>query len=99
MSDDERDALAHLVNDNHMCTRPWMEIRRNEPAWTRSNGDDYAIAEAYRAADALLAAGFRRQEPITDAQVEAALDSWEEHSEYYPAEGMRAALEAARAAS
>jgi hypothetical protein len=58
--DDEREALAQMVNDNHMCTRPWMELRRNEPAWTRSNGDDYAIAEAYRAADALLAAGFRR---------------------------------------
>jgi hypothetical protein len=32
---------------------------------------------------------------FTDEQIDKALDSWEEHSEYYPAEGMRAALEAA----
>jgi hypothetical protein len=73
----DREALAQLVNDNHMCTRPWTDLRRNEPAWTRSNGDDYAIAEAYRAADALLATGFRRQGPITDEVCEH--EAWDVH--------------------
>jgi hypothetical protein len=51
-------------------------------------------------ADRVVAAGFRRQGPITDAQVNAAVDAYEKASGgYFVTEtGMRAALEAALAA-
>lgn len=52
---DPREDLARLINDEHQCTRAWDDLRQNEPAWTRSNGDDYAIKTAY---DAVIAAGW-----------------------------------------
>lgn len=54
---DEREALARLVNDEHSVTRDWDEMMRKK-LLDRSNGDDYAISQAYRTADALIAAGF-----------------------------------------
>lgn len=53
-----------------------------------------------KAADAILAAGFRRQGPITDAQVDRADEVfWKHYSEDEQAwSAMRAALEAARSA-
>lgn len=53
-----RDNLARLINDEHQCTRLWEDLRIGDPAWTRSNGDDYAIRTAYDAADAVIAAGW-----------------------------------------
>jgi hypothetical protein len=52
-----------------------------------------------RGADAILAAGYHRQEPITDAQVEAALGVWLHNEGLTDHDDMRAALEAARDAS
>lgn len=50
-------------------------------------------------ADAIFAAGFRRQGPVTDAGVDAACESYRSFGDDYPGElqdVMRAALEAAR---
>jgi hypothetical protein len=46
--------------------------------------------------DAILAAGFRRQGQITDAQVEAAIGVWLHNDGPTDHDDMRAALEAAR---
>lgn len=59
-TDDEREALAGLVNDQHQCTRDWSDLR-SRSGLERTNGDDYAIRTAYEAADAILTAGFRRR--------------------------------------
>ncbi len=60
-TDGEREALASLVNDNHQNSRPWRELV-SRSGLQRTNGDDYAVRTAYAAADAILAAGFRRSE-------------------------------------
>lgn len=59
---------------------------------------EYAYRPVGQEVDAILAAGFRRQGPITDAQVQAARDSLYRQGNRYPSmEDMRAALEAAEA--
>lgn len=84
---DEREALAELIEG--------VGLGLYLPG---SHGHDYI--NPGKAADAIIAAGFRRQGPITDAQVEAAWSVLElETVGHYTRANMRAALEAARDAS
>lgn len=72
-TDDEREALAEIARE------AWAhyQVIQNDPEF----GGDFEDVLAYR----LALAGFRRQEPITDAMVVKALDAY-----YYPAPGGRA---------
>ncbi len=99
--DDEREALARIINDSHLVTRGWAEMRARS-GFERTNGDDYSIAQGLAAADALIAAGYRkRPEPeITDEMIRAAREVLDDPHDDWPAEGYwdrmtRAALEAA----
>jgi hypothetical protein len=65
---EDREALARLSAEAHSMF-DWDEMVAR-----RSNGDLFAIAEAYKAADAILA-GFRLPAPVTDEEVEAAARS------------------------
>lgn len=103
-------AIRPLIAEHEHLTTPPTDDEREAlaeilyPFFVRGDGlHDVVIAE--QALDAILAAGFRRQGPITDAQVEAA---WRAGAavlgDYEPPGGrdlraMRAALEAARDAS
>jgi hypothetical protein len=81
-TDDEREALARVI----------------EEGWGNPTWDGVTLRPIDRQiADAVLAAGFRRQGPITDAQITAALVGWE--GQPTRVDAMRAALEAARDAS
>lgn len=52
-ADDVREVLAGTINDNHQCTREW-ETLKLRTGIERTNGDDYAIRTAYKAADAVI---------------------------------------------
>lgn len=84
-TDDEREALAQIVR-----------VRLD-----RYNMADFMEGPMHLPrgiADEALSAGFRRQGPITDEQVQAARDSLYRQGNRYPSmEDMRAALEAAEA--
>lgn len=91
--------IAELEAEVESLTTPPADDEREAlarilPAWDR-NG--YLVwEECLDIADAILAAGFRRQGPISDAQVEAALSAYAVHAELASSHAMRAALEAAR---
>ncbi|GAA5198593.1 hypothetical protein [Microbacterium jejuense] len=82
-TDDEREAL------NAVLLRGFTD---------HANGAGSPLLGVYLA-DRILAAGFRRQGPITDAQVEAAWQALEEEGVRPLLRIVRAALEAARDAS
>lgn len=84
-TDDEREALARLLRgDVGIGGMPWE-----------------TVADAYRkSADRAIAAGFRRQGPITDAYVDAVFQGIRNGVAWRPLgrDEVRAALEAARLA-
>ena len=93
-SDDEREALARA----HFYD--WRRIHPGTLTWA-TYGESHK-QRFYDLADVAIGAGFRRQGPITDAQVDAALDSWFGISAGWndkTRNSMRAVLEAARSAS
>lgn len=90
---DDREDLAYLIT-----------ARRFQERGLRGVIGEPDIALARPLADFLLAEGFHRQGPITDAQVDAAYDAFYEAIQTAGTygqwrNGIRAALEAARAVS
>ena len=91
--------MAERTNDEH---KSLVELRLATEVFTDTDGlRSVRVRTNEDAADIVLAAGFRRQGPITDEIVKAALDAYElamqEHAKHGLA--LRAALEAAREAS
>jgi hypothetical protein len=107
-TDDEREALARIMHADD------VKHRRAHDDYDFWLANEELSGCYYDNAAAVLAAGFRRQGPVTDAQVEAAAlayagdDMSPEEWEWVKTrpevvqpflDGMRAALEAARDAS
>lgn len=91
---DEREALARVLHAD--------DVKHGRAFSDFALMNEYAIGWYFDNADAILAAGFRRQGPITDAQIDAALVAWygvNARWNWIARDGMRAALEAARSTS
>ena len=84
--------MTSVDDDREALKKVWVSYTHTTP----EEANEWWWRDAVGLADAILAAGFRRQPPITDAQVEAAESAlgWN-----VGATNMRAALEAARDAS
>lgn len=89
----EREALLKVLAEQGLS-----EPGYSPHGWRCDNPDrypDYCTC-ARDTADAILTAGFRRQWPITDAQVQVARETLYRAENHYPAiDAMRAVLEAA----
>jgi hypothetical protein len=102
-ADDEREALAQVIANSLWAMQSGYTPTEAWEIPTPNGGDDALAAD-------ILAAGFRRQGPITDAQADAANQAWHDYvwADAPPLsrrdlgitrQAWKAALEAARAAS
>jgi hypothetical protein len=86
--------LRALADEYERVTTPPTEDERE--VLRRILFDDRTFRTTEQIVDGILAAGFRRPGPVTDAEVEAALRAWMNADTPSSEDAMRAALDAAR---
>jgi hypothetical protein len=95
---DEREALATVIGHAIYGKENWETTHDVDPhPWGYLADEQDNLAG--RVAEAVSAAGFHRQGPITDADLERIWDVFARPGYFGTREGLRAALEAARDAS